>query len=44
MHLSNKCAGDFMKAWGGIASLQLGLHIIWTEARARGFTILDIQR
>jgi allantoinase len=31
--------GDFMKAWGGISSLQLRLPIIWTEARARGFTI-----
>jgi allantoinase len=36
--------GDFMKAWGGIASLQLGLHIIWTGARARGFSPVDIQR
>ena len=30
--------GDFMKAWGGIASLQLGLSIIWTAARERGFS------
>ena len=29
--------GDFMKAWGGISSLQLRLPVIWTEARARGF-------
>lgn len=29
--------GDFMKAWGGISSLQLRLPIMWTEARARGF-------
>ncbi|KAM9998126.1 hypothetical protein ACTFIY_007792 [Dictyostelium cf. discoideum] len=28
--------GDFMKAWGGISSLQLGLPIIWTEASKRG--------
>src|ERR1041385_3281477 len=34
--------GDFMNAWGGISSLQLRLPIIWTEARARGFTIEDI--
>lgn len=27
--------GDFGDAWGGIASLQLGLSIVWTEARAR---------
>ncbi len=30
--------GDFQKAWGGIASLQFGLSIVWTEARKRGFT------
>ena len=29
-------AGDFMGAWGGIASLQLGLASVWTEARRRG--------
>lgn len=31
--------GDFMKAWGGISSLQLRLPLMWTEASARGFTI-----
>ena len=25
-----KCPGDFMKAWGGIASLELSLSAIWT--------------
>jgi allantoinase len=28
--------GDFDEAWGGIASLQLGLPAVWTEARERG--------
>ena len=28
--------GDFMRAWGGIASLQLGLASVHTEARQRG--------
>ena len=28
--------GDFGAAWGGIASVQLGLPVMWTEARARG--------
>jgi allantoinase len=28
--------GDFMAAWGGIASLQHGLPVIWTEAARRG--------
>jgi allantoinase len=31
--------GDFMKAWGGISSLQLRLPLIWTEASARGFEV-----
>lgn len=34
--------GDFMKAWGGISSLQLRLPIMWTEASARGFTLEKI--
>lgn len=28
--------GDFFAAWGGIASLQLSLSVVWTGARARG--------
>ena len=33
-----KCldTGDFTKAWGGIASLQLTLSTVWTGARRRG--------
>ncbi|MGH2568851.1 MAG: allantoinase AllB [Bacteroidota bacterium] len=34
--------GDFQKAWGGIASLQFGLSIVWTEARKRGFTMEQV--
>jgi allantoinase len=29
--------GDFLRAWGGIASLQLRLSAVWTGARARGY-------
>ena len=36
--------GDFGTAWGGIASLQLGLSAVWTEARKRGFTLVDVTR
>src|SRR5579885_797616 len=36
--------GDFLKAWGGIASLQFRLPIIWTEARRRGHTLEDLAR
>jgi allantoinase len=34
-----KCAesGDFLRAWGGISSLELSLPAVWTEASARGF-------
>jgi len=34
--------GDFMRAWGGIASLQFGLPIMWTVARGRRFSIVDL--
>ena len=37
-------SGDFMKAWGGIASLQLRLPVIWSEAQHRGFSLLDMTR
>jgi allantoinase len=39
-----KCSGsgDFMKAWGGISSLQIGLAAVWTGARARGASVRDI--
>lgn len=36
--------GDFRAAWGGIASLQLALSAVWTEARQRGFTVSDLAR
>uniref|UniRef100_A0A6I8R1Y0 allantoinase n=1 Tax=Xenopus tropicalis TaxID=8364 RepID=A0A6I8R1Y0_XENTR len=36
--------GDFLKAWGGICSLQLGLSLFWSSARSRGFSLLDIPR
>lgn len=34
--------GDFMKAWGGISSLQLRLPVMWTEANARGFELNQV--
>jgi allantoinase len=36
--------GDFGVAWGGIASLQVGLSAIWSEARRRGFALVDVVR
>src|ERR1700733_1764225 len=37
-------SGDFGAAWGGIASLQLGLSAVWTVARRRGRTLDDLVR
>jgi allantoinase len=36
--------GDFQVAWGGISSLQFGLQLVWTEARDRGFGLVDLAR
>jgi len=36
--------GDFAAAWGGIASLELGLGVVWTEARARGCGLAEVVR
>ncbi|MFI9836799.1 allantoinase AllB [Nonomuraea sp. NPDC051941] len=35
---------DFAAAWGGIASLQLGLPAVWTEASRRGHGLGDVVR
>lgn len=32
-------SGDVGRAWGGISSLELGLRLMWTEARRRGVGI-----
>jgi allantoinase len=37
-------SGDFGEAWGGIAGLQLSLPVVWTEARRRGHTLVDVVR
>ena len=36
--------GDFLAAWGGIASLQLGFPVLWSAARRRGFGLSDVAR
>lgn len=33
---------NFMEAWGGIASVQFGLSLFWTEGSDRGFTLQDV--
>jgi allantoinase len=35
-------SGNLMKAWGGIASIQLALPVLWTAAEQRGFGIHDV--
>jgi allantoinase len=36
--------GDFMKAWGGIASLQFALPVLWTAARKRDIQLDHIAK
>jgi allantoinase len=36
--------GDFLRAWGGIASVQLGLAAVWTGAASRGYTLDQVAR
>ena len=42
--LKRRDVGDFAQAWGGIASLQLGLPAVWTGARQRGHGLTDVVR
>ncbi len=37
-------SGDLRRAWGGIASLQLALSAVWTEARRRGWSLAEVVR
>jgi allantoinase len=37
-------SGDFGAAWGGIASVQLGLPAVWTEASRRGVPLTQLVR
>lgn len=43
---SLKCieSGDFLRAWGGVASLELSLAATWTGARARGHDLGEMAR
>jgi allantoinase len=42
--MKHRRTGDFGLAWGGISSLQLGLPVVWTAARRRGFALADVTR
>jgi allantoinase len=40
--LKERGGGDFGAAWGGIASVQLGLPAVWTGARSRGHALAEV--
>ena len=40
--LKHRDTGDFGTAWGGIASLQIGLPAMWSAARRRGHQLSDV--
>ena len=42
--LKRSDTGDFGAAWGGIASLQLGLPVVWTAAVTRGIGLPEVVR
>jgi allantoinase len=41
-----KCldTGDFLRAWGGISSLQLGLPVMWTKLSGRNYSLKHLVR
>lgn len=39
-----KQGADFMKAWGGISSVQFVLPIVWTEAQRRGHSMTHLTK
>src|ERR1700720_2009949 len=42
--MKQQATGDFLDAWGGIASLQLSLPSVWTEAKRRGFSLTHLAK
>ncbi|KGN64669.1 allantoinase [Cucumis sativus] len=41
-HLKLPDSGDFLKAWGGVSSLQFDLSATWSHAKKRGVTMEQI--
>jgi len=37
-------SGNLKLAWGGIASIQFSLPVVWTAAKKRNFNVLDISK
>ncbi|WP_281276209.1 allantoinase AllB [Flexivirga caeni] len=44
VELKDLAGGDFGTAWGGIASVQLQLAVVWTEARRRGIALEQVSQ
>jgi allantoinase len=42
--LKKMAEGDFIGAWGGIATIGLGLPVLWTEGKTRGIKLHDLIR
>lgn len=42
--LKETASGDFMKAWGGISSIQFALPVLWTAAKRHGCSLTDIAK
>ena len=37
-------SGDFIKAWGGISSIQFALPVLWTAAKKHGCSLNDVAK
>jgi allantoinase len=44
VELKRREVGEFGSAWGGISSLEVALSAVWTQARLRGYTLIDVVR
>lgn len=42
--MKETASGDFMKAWGGIASLQFALPVLWTAAQKNNGSLSDVAK
>ena len=42
--LKETISGNFLKAWGGIASLQIALPVLWTAAKQRNIGVVHIAK
>ncbi len=43
-HMKCAATGDFVRAWGGISSLEVALAAVWTAARSHGLTLGHVCR